>query len=136
VYVAQLSVTIIAMFIALIDYTFFMSLLAFTLLGIANTILQVSLNPLLTNMVKGGKLTSSLTAGQFVKATSSFSAQFIATFAAAQLGSWQYIFPIYAVITVLSTIWLMATSIQEEPIAIKPYFVRCSLIKLYWINPL
>jgi len=109
-------ITIVAMFIPLIEYTFFMSLIAFALLGIANTILQVSLNPLLTNVVKGDKLTSSLTAGQFVKAISSFSAPFIAAFAAAQLGSWQYIFPIYAVITLLSTIWLMATSIPEEPV--------------------
>jgi len=109
-------ITIIAMFIPLIGYTFVMALIAFALLGIANTILQVSLNPLLTNVVKGDKLTSSLTAGQFVKAISSFSAPFIAAFAAAQLGSWQYIFPIYAVITLLSTIWLMATPIQEEPV--------------------
>jgi len=109
-------ITIVAMFIPLIEYTFIMSLMAFVLLGIANTILQVSLNPLLTNVVKGDKLTSSLTAGQFVKAISSFSAPFIAAFAALQLGSWQYIFPIYAVITLLSTIWLMTTSIQEEPV--------------------
>jgi fucose permease len=93
-----------------------MALIAFALLGIANAILQVSLNPLLTNVVMGEKLTSNLTVGQFVKAISSFSAPFIAAFAAAQLGSWQYIFPIYAVITVLSTIWLMATPIGEEPV--------------------
>lgn len=109
-------ITIAAMFIPLIEYTFFMSLLAFALLGIANTILQVSLNPLLTNVVKGEKLlTSSLTAGQFVKAISSFSAPFIAAFAAMQFGNWQYIFPIYAVITLLSTIWLMTTPIHEDP---------------------
>lgn len=108
-------ITIVAMFIPLIGYTFGMSLIAFALLGIANTILQVSLNPLLTNVVKGDKLTSSLTAGQFVKAISSFSAPFIAAFAASQLGSWQYIFPIYAIITLLSTIWLMLTPIKEEP---------------------
>ncbi len=109
-------ITIIAMFIPLIEYSFFMSLIAFALLGIANTILQVSLNPLLTNVVKGDKLTSSLTAGQFVKAISSFSAPFIAAFAAAALGNWQYIFPIYAVITLLSTVWLLATPIHEDPV--------------------
>jgi len=108
-------ITIVAMFIPLIEYTFVMSLLAFALLGIANTILQVSLNPLLTNVVQGDKLTSSLTAGQFVKAISSFCGPFIAAFAASRLGNWQYIFPIYAVITLISTIWLMATPIQEEP---------------------
>lgn len=113
------AITIVAMFIPLIEYSFVMSLIAFALLGIANTILQVSLNPLLTNVVKGDQLTSSLTGGQFVKAISSFSAPFIAAFAASQLGNWQYIFPIYAVITVLSTFWLMATSIDEEPITSK-----------------
>jgi len=111
--------TIIAMFLPLIDYTFFISLLAFALLGIANTILQVSLNPLLTNVVQGDKLTSNLTAGQFVKAISSFSAPFIAAFAATLLGRWQYIFPIYAVITLLSTLWLMATPIKEAPVHVE-----------------
>lgn len=109
-------ITIVAMFIPLIEYSFLMSLIAFALLGVANTILQVSLNPLLTNVVKGDKLTSSLTAGQFVKAISSFSAPFIAAFAAQQFGNWQYIFPIYAVITLLSTAWLMTTPIYEDPI--------------------
>ncbi|MDP4274738.1 MAG: MFS transporter [Bacteroidota bacterium] len=109
-------ITIIAMFIPLIAYTFFASLIAFALLGIANTILQVSLNPLLANVVKGDKLTSSLTGGQFVKAISSFCGPFIAAYAATSLGNWQYIFPFYAVITLLSTIWLMATSIEEEKV--------------------
>lgn len=109
-------ITIVAMFIPLIQYSFIMSLLAFGLLGIANTILQVSLNPLLTNVVQGDKLTSSLTAGQFVKAISSFCGPFIAAFAATMLGDWQYIFPIYAVITLISTIWLMGTPIQAESV--------------------
>jgi MFS transporter, FHS family, L-fucose permease len=110
-------ITILAMFIPLISYTFVMALLAFALLGIANTILQVSLNPLLNNVVKGDKLTSSLTAGQFVKAISSFCGPFIAAFAASQLGNWQYIFPIYAVITLVSTVWLLAVPIHEESFA-------------------
>lgn len=112
-------ITIVAMFIPLIEYSFAMSLVAFALLGIANTILQVSLNPLLTNVVQGDKLTSSLTAGQFVKAISSFCGPFIAAFAASALGNWQYIFPIYAFITLISTVWLLATPIKEEAITNK-----------------
>lgn len=112
-------ITVVAMFIPLVEYSFIMSLVAFALLGIANTIIQVSLNPLLSNVVKGDKLTSSLTAGQFIKAISSFSAPFIAAFAASQLGKWQYIFPIYAVITFISTIWLMLTPINESPVTDK-----------------
>jgi fucose permease len=49
-----------------------------------------------------------------VKAISSFCGPFIAAFAAVQLGNWQYIFPIYALITLISTIWLMVTPIREE----------------------
>lgn len=107
-------IAIVAMFIPLIAYTFFASLIAFALLGIANTILQVSLNPLLANVVKGDMLTSNLTGGQFVKAISSFCGPFLAAYAASSMGNWQYIFPLYAVITLLSTIWLMVTTIEEE----------------------
>ncbi len=109
-------ITIIAMFIPFIQYNFISCLAAFALLGIANTILQVSLNPLLTNVVKGDQLTSSLTAGQFVKAISSFCAPFLAAFAASYMGNWQYIFPVYAVITLVSTVWLLFTSIPEVPV--------------------
>ena len=67
----------------------------------------MSLNPLLTNVVKGDALTSSLTAGQVVKAVSSFCGPFIAAFAAGTLGNWQYLFPIFALITLLSAAWLI-----------------------------
>ena len=87
---------------------------AFALLGIGNTLLQVSLNPLLTNVVRPETLTSSLTAGQVVKAVSSFCGPFIAAFAAGELGDWQYLFPIYATITLLSALWLLCTPIRES----------------------
>ena len=108
------AVTLVAMVIPLIAYTFTMILIAFALLGIANTILQVAINPLLTNVVKGDKLTSTITAGQFVKAISSFSGPFIAAFAASALGNWQYMFPLYGIISLLSGIWLLATPIEEN----------------------
>jgi len=107
-------ITVVAMFIPFIRYSFATSLIAFALLGIANTILQVSLNPLLTNVMQGDKLTSGITAGQFVKAISSFCGPFIAAFAASMLHHWQYIFPIYAVITLISTAWLMATPMTKS----------------------
>lgn len=112
----QLSnvVTILGMVIPFFVYDFTSCMIAFALLGIGNTMLQVSLNPLLTNVVKGDALTSSLTAGQVVKAISSLCGPFIALFAVNWLGNWQYLFPIFAAITVLSTIWLMFTSIEEE----------------------
>ncbi len=113
----QLSnvITFAGMLIPFFVYTFESAMLAFALLGIGNTLLQVSLNPLLTNVVKGDSLTSSLTAGQVVKAVSSFAGPFIALFALNFLGGWKFLFPIYAGITLLATLWLMATPIEEEP---------------------
>ncbi len=107
-------VTIVGMALPFFVYTLPTAMLAFALLGIGNTILQVSLNPLLTNVVSGDKLTSSLTAGQVVKAVSSFCGPIIAAFALNSLDNWQYIFPIFAAITVVSSLWLMATPIAKE----------------------
>ena len=108
------AVTFIGMLLPFISYNLTTCLTAFAFLGIGNTILQVSLNPLLTNVVKGSALTSSLTAGQVIKAASSFCGPFIAAFAAGTLGNWKYLFPIYAAITLLSATWLLATPINEE----------------------
>ncbi len=110
----SLGITIIALLVPLIAYQFSVVLFAFALLGIGNTILQVSLNPLLTNVVSGEKLTSSLTLGQFVKAIASFSGPIIAGIASGSLGNWKMIFPIFASVSLLSSLWLVFTPIQEE----------------------
>ncbi|MDE6086393.1 MAG: MFS transporter [Muribaculaceae bacterium] len=108
-------VTFAGMILPLIQYNLATCMVAFLLLGIGNTMLQVSLNPLLTNIVKGNALTSFLTAGQVVKAISSFSGPLIAARAAIYLGNWKFMFPIFAAITLLSTMWLYFTPIDEEP---------------------
>lgn len=110
----SMLVTIVGMLIPFVDYNMITCFVAFALLGIGNTILQVSLNPLLTNVVTGNVLASSLTAGQVLKAVSSFCGPFIAAFAASVLGNWQYLFPIFALLTLLSTLWLMVVHIREE----------------------
>jgi fucose permease len=114
----QLSnvVTIIGMMIPFFSYNFATCMVAFALLGIGNTILQVSLNPLLTNVVEGDSLTSSLTTGQVVKAVSSFMGPLVAALAVNIFGNWQYLFPIFALITLLSTLWLLSVNIPREKI--------------------
>ena len=107
-------VTLVGMLIPFIDYSFVTCMAGFVLLGVGNTILQVSLNPLLTNVVSGERLTSMLTAGQVIKAVSSFCGPFIAAFALGVLGEWRYLFPIFAAITLVSTLWLMFTDIPRE----------------------
>ena len=106
-------VTFIGMMVPIAHFSFTSCLIAFALLGIGNTILQVSLNPLLTNVVDGKALSSSLTAGQVIKAVSSFCGPFIATFAASYMGDWKMMFLIFAGVSVLSAIWLMCTPIEE-----------------------
>ena len=108
-------ITIVGMLVPFVSYGFVSCMAAFALLGIGNTIIQVALNPLLASVVKGDALTSSLTAGQVVKAVSSFLGPFIAAFAVSVLGNWQYLFPIFAGITFLSALWLQVTSIDEDP---------------------
>lgn len=113
--IASDFVTVAGMLIPFFSYNLATCLTAFLLLGVGNTMLQVSLNPLLTNVVKGKALTSSLTAGQVVKALSSFCGPFIAAFAINVFGEWQLMFPIFALITMISMLWLQFTHIEEEP---------------------
>lgn len=107
-------ITIVGMLLPVINYNVVTCLLAFALLGIGNTIIQVALNPLLTNVVSGDALTSSLTLGQVIKSICSFCGPLIAAFAVTTLGNWQYIFPIFAVVAIISEIWLRLTTIPKE----------------------
>jgi len=114
--VSGIVVTFAAMLVPLIAFRFEVVLVAFALLGIGNTILQVSLNPLLYNVVQGNRLTSSITWGQFIKAIASFLGPVIAGFAAASLGNWKMLFPVFSGITLLSALWLSFTPIKEKPV--------------------
>lgn len=112
----SMAVTLLALLVPLVAYNFTMVLFAFAMLGIGNTILQVSLNPLLTNVVTGQKLTSILTLGQFIKAIASFLGPIIAGFALSAFGNWKVIFPIFAAVTLLSGLWLVLTPVAKEEI--------------------
>ena len=100
--------------------TYPMMLVAFSLLGIGNAIMQTSLNPLVSNLVSGNRLASTMTLGQFVKAIASFLAPIIAAWGATAaiptFGlQWRILFPIYAIVGLVATIALFATNIKEEP---------------------
>lgn len=113
----SLIITIVGMFLPLIDYSSLSCVVAFVLLGIGNAILQVSLNPLLTDIVtEQHLLTSSLTAGQVIKALSSLAGPEIVLIAVGWFGDvrWYYCFPILGVITLVCGLWLFLTPIQEK----------------------
>ena len=104
---------VVAFCIPLIAYDFMFIMIAFAFVGIGNTLLQVSLNPLVTNVVNKDKLTGTLTLGQFVKAISSFLGPIITSWAVGMAFGWKLIFPIYATTSVIALIWLWLTPIKE-----------------------
>lgn len=112
--VIALCITALAMLLPLFFYDFGCVLLAFALLGIGNTMLQVALNPMVANVVNADKVTSVLTLGQFFKAISSFLGPIIAGVAASFWGDWKLIFIVYSLTTVLSIVWLLLVVRGEE----------------------
>ena len=94
--------------------------ISFSLLGIGNAIMQTSINPLVTMLVKG-HLASTLTFGQFVKAIASFIAPLIAAWGATTTApifglSWRILFLLFFVIGMAATLSLGFTRIVEEPV--------------------
>ena len=117
----SLVVTVLSLLLPLLGETFTIMLLSFSLLGIGNTLMQTSLNPLVSTVMKGGNLASTLTFGQFVKAIASFMAPYLAIWGAQAsipafgLG-WRVLFPIYLIVGTIATLLLFSTPIEEEPI--------------------
>ena len=115
----SLVVTAVSLLLPLFGDGYGLMLCSFSLLGIGNALMQTSLNPLLSNIISGDRLASSLTFGQFVKAIASFLAPYIAMWGATQamptfgLG-WRVLFPIYMVIAIIAILWLSSTPIDEE----------------------
>ncbi|MDE6418542.1 MAG: MFS transporter [Duncaniella sp.] len=115
----SLAITALSLIIPCFGESFGVMLVAFSLLGIGNAVMQTSLNPLVSNLIAPDRLASTLTFGQFVKAIASFLAPIIAAWGAATylpvfgLG-WKILFVIYAVASILSVTLLYATPIDEE----------------------
>lgn len=115
----SLIVTALSLLLPFFGDGYALMLCSFSLLGIGNALMQTSLNPLLSNIITGDRLASSLTFGQFVKAIASFLAPYIAMWGATQamptfgLG-WRVLFPVYMIVAVIAILWLSSTPIEEE----------------------
>jgi fucose permease len=95
-------------------YNLYVVIFSFALLGIGNTILQVSLNPLAASVVDDSKLAGTLTFGQFIKAVCSFVGPIIASVAVKNFGDWKLILPVFAATSLISFIWLYYAPIKKE----------------------
>ena len=114
----SLVVTVVSLLLPVFGSGFEFMLVSFSLLGIGNTLMQTSLNPLVSQVVKGN-LASALTFGQFVNAIASFMAPYIAMWGAMAtmptfgLG-WRVLFPVYMAIGVIATLLLFYTPVERE----------------------
>ena len=127
----SLVVTVISLVLPIFGESYGLMLAAFSLLGIGNALMQTSLNPLITNIIKGDKLASTMTFGQFVKAIASFMAPYIAMWGATAVMpswglGWRVLFPVYGVIGILAALLLALSPIEREQVADKASgFVAC-----------
>ena len=115
----SLVVTVVSLAVPLAADGFPAMLVSFSLLGIGNALMQTSLNPLISTVIRGGNLASTLTFGQFIKAIASFLAPYLAMWGAtAAIPSfgygWKALFVIYFAVGLLSAVLLFATPIDEE----------------------
>ena len=95
-------------------YSFPSLLFGFALLGIGNTIVQVSANPLLVEVVPSNRASSALSFSQFIKSIGSMIGAPLAGILAAQFGDWKILFLVFGVVSVLSVLWLGTTKIEES----------------------
>ena len=131
VVLASFILTAVAMLLpVLFSQSFPVILMAFALIGIGNTFLQVSLNPLVQDVVSADKLTGTLTLGQFIKSAASLLAPVLfPAFAASFLG-WKTAFLIYAVISLVGALWLGLTPMKRnEPSASVSFTATFGLLK-------
>lgn len=126
----SLAIHVVALLVPYLWYSFTSVLVAFSLIGIGNTILQVAMNPLVTDVVSADRVTSTITFGQATKAFGSIVAPFIAMWTAVSLGHWQLLFPIYAGLSLLGLVWLWLSPIEETPREQKSAGLKDTLVLL------
>jgi fucose permease len=113
---AGMGVTALGLLVPFFFYSFSMVLIGFALLGIGNTIVQVSANPLMVDVVPGNRASSFLSFSQFVKAIGSMIGAPLAGFFALQFGNWKLLFLVFGIVSILSVLWLGSAKIEESRI--------------------
>jgi fucose permease len=106
-------ITAMGLFFPYFFYSFEMALFGFAMLGIGNTIVQVSANPLLVDVVPANRRSSFLSFSQFVKAIGSMIAAPLAVFLALLFGDWKLLFLVFGVVSLISVFWLYSIKIEE-----------------------
>lgn len=106
-------VTALGLLFPFLFYTFTTVLIGFALLGIGNTIVQVSANPLLIDVVPSNRTSSFLSFSQFIKAIGSMIAAPLAGWFALKFGDWKLLFLVFGIVSVVTVAWLASMKIDE-----------------------
>ncbi|NQV02154.1 MAG: MFS transporter, partial [Bacteroidia bacterium] len=109
-----MGITAIGMLLPFFVYTFGTVLVGFALLGIGNTIVQVSANPLLADVVPGNRISSFMSFSQFIKAVGSMIGAPLAALFAIQFGDWKLIFLVFGIVSIISVLWLGSVKVEER----------------------
>jgi fucose permease len=107
-------VTAFGLLVPFFIYSFSMVLFGFALLGIGNTIVQVSANPLIVDVVPSNRASSFLSFSQFIKAIGSMIGAPLAGFFALKFGDWKLLFLVFGLVSILTVIWLGMTKVDER----------------------
>ena len=100
-------------------YSFGAVLAGFALLGIGNTIVQVSANPLIVDTVPANRAGSFLSFAQFMKAVGSMIGAPLAAICASRFGDWKLMFLAFGIVSLLTVVWLGTVKIEETKSEVK-----------------
>jgi FHS family L-fucose permease-like MFS transporter len=115
-----MMLTALGLLVPFIHYSYLTAIIGFMILGIGNTILQVSANPLLLDISSDDAKAANLSLSQFIKASAAMLSPIITAALVKFTGNWKLIFPIYAGISVLTVIWLYSIKVEESKPEKKP----------------
>jgi MFS transporter, FHS family, L-fucose permease len=119
--------TAIGLMVPFIHYSYMTAIIGFMIIGIGNSILQVSANPLLLDISSGDSKAANMSLSQFIKATAAMLGPIITATLVKFTGNWRLIFPIYAGIAVLTVFWLYTRKIEESKPEKKPATFKSTL---------
>ena len=119
------AITCLAVAVPIINYSLPTMMISFALLGIGNTMLQVSINPLVADMVPSDKLATGITFGQFIKSIISFLIPIIVIAFAKDFENWRLVYPVFTVLALVPTFLLAFTKIEESASAQNSGFIDC-----------
>lgn len=123
-----MALTAVGVILPFLYYTYLTAIIGFMILGIGNTILQVSANPLLLDISAKGNKAANLSLSQFIKAIASMLGPVIVAALARYTGNWKLIFPIYAAVSLLAVLWISSVKVEEhkseKPPATFPSVIR------------